>query len=774
MVIFGDVLEHLYNPWEVINELKRVLKKNGQIIASIPNINHISILKRLLAGNWEYENSGLLDKTHLRFFSYSTIENLFKSAGFDIIDVTRLEGNIESSREVTLLNYLDNIAKILGYSNNYKIEGNTYQYVIVASQKKKVTLSLCLITRDEEKNIARCIGSVKDIVDEIVVVDTGSKDKTVEIAKSFGAKVIHAKWEDDFSKARNIAIENATGDWILFLDADEEIKKDDVDKIRPLLNDDAVEAYLFRFVNYSGSSVNSGLTEINYNYRLFKNNGKLKYIYPVHENLRNVENNRPPVAKKADVTILHYGYLSETRAEKNKSKRYIKLISKYLEKHPDDKFQHANLAVEYFNIGDYNKALKHLLIATKGMDVRVPTATRLLRYLIGCYIALKDYNTALKIIKDAKDYYIDVPDFAFLEGMLYIDQKRYERAIEVFNECLAIGEYDGMFITMGGTGSYRARYMIALCNEKLNRLNDAVKEYIEILKENPNFQEVFIKLFDLFIKNEKPEDVYAFFDKYTDSSSPVNNAILARLYMNRGEFEFAKKYLDNINIDLEGLNTLRGIAYMGLKDWEKALKHLNMEYGKAKEEANYYKALCYIILNEIDKAKEVLWEISNTSDRKLYMTIVGEMKAKFDEIKDSFFNLLDVLIKLQQFDLYNEILRLYVNSFGKEDYERYGQLMIKYGLKDLALEAYIRSANLNSQNPEVYRYLAERALEQGMYEEALSLISNALNLSRMDLDNYVLAYKIYKSEGKYQEAKEIEVIVKEMYPEIDLEKRITI
>lgn len=636
------------------------------------------------------------------------------------------------------------------------------------------SLSLCLITKDEEKNIARCINSVKDIVDEIVVVDTGSKDKTVEIAKSFGekVKVINAKWEDDFSKARNIAIENASSDWILFLDADEEIKKEDVGKIRPLLSDDTVEAYILKFVNYAGTNSSNGLTEIHYNLRLFRNNGKLKYIYPVHENLRNIEENRVPVFKNADVTILHYGYLSETRIEKNKTERYIKLISKYLEEHPDDKFQHGNLAVEYFNAGNYNKALKHLLIATKGMDVNSYAATRLLRYLISTYSALKDYDTALRIINDAKAYYVDVPDFKFLEGMIYIDQKRYKKAIETFKECLSMGEYNGIFITMGGTGSYRAKYMIALCYEKLNKLNDAVKEYMEILKEHPKYQEVFIRVFDMFVRNEKPEDVYEFFNRHVDTKSPVNFAIMARLYINIGRFDIAKQYIDSIDIDLEGLNSLKGIIYIGLKDYENAIKHFEMEYGKAKEEANYREALCYIILRDLDKAKDLLWKITDSSDKKLYMTIVGEMKAKFDEVKDSFFNLLDLLIKLKEFDLYNEVLNLYVGLFTREEYERYGQMMINNGLDDLAVEAYIKAADLNSQNTEVYKYLAQKAYDQNMFNEALSIIGRAYNMDKTDVDIYRMIYKIYKALGQEESAYEANEEIKNLYPEIDLMKEV--
>ncbi|HHW03154.1 MAG TPA: glycosyltransferase [Thermoanaerobacterales bacterium] len=768
VVALGDVLEHMHNPWEFIKKIKRLLSKNGIIVTSIPNINNISIIKGLLSGKWEYADAGLLDRTHIRFFTYNSIKKMFDDAGYYIKDVTKLVSGIESSRDNTFLYYLDNIAKILGYSYNYKNEGDAYQYVIVAAKKVPSTLSLCLITKDEEKNIARCINSVKDIVDEIVVVDTGSKDKTVEIAESFGAKIIHVKWEDDFAKARNIAIENAKSDWILFLDADEEIKKEDVGKIRPLLNDDTVEAYILKFVSFLGTNINNKVTEENYNFRLFRNNGRLRYIYPIHENLRNVEKGEVPVYKKADVTILHYGYLLETIIRKEKSQRNISIISRYLLEHPEDKFQHGNLAVEYFNIGEYHKALKHLLIATKGMDVKTNGATRLLRYLILTYSALKDYDMALRIIRDAKEYYADVPDFKFFEGTIYMDQKRYEKAIEMFKECLSMGEYKGIFVTMGGTGSYRARYMIGLCYEKLNRLNDAIKEYIELLKENPNYQEVFIKLFDIFVKNEKPEDVKEFFDKYVGKSSPVNFAILARLYMNVGRFDIAKEYLDNISIDVEGLNNLKGLAYMGMKDYENAVKHFEMEYGKAKEEALYHEVLCHIISKNIDKAKELLWKIPDSSDKKLYMAIIGDIKAKYDEVKDSFFQLLDTLIKIKEFDLYNDVLNLYVLQFAREDFERYGQLMINYGLEELAMEAYIKAAGLHSQNPEVYRYLAQKAMDKNMLDEALSFAARAYEIDKMDVDNYALIYKIYRAMDKNDEAEEVNLTVKELYPEIDL------
>src|SRR5205823_1109121 len=89
-------------------------------------------------------------------------------------------------------------------------------------KQSKVQLSVCLIVKNEERFLAQSLKSVREIAQQIVVVDTGSTDRTVEIAKEFGAEVHSFTWCDDFSAARNVALEHATGDWVLALDADEE------------------------------------------------------------------------------------------------------------------------------------------------------------------------------------------------------------------------------------------------------------------------------------------------------------------------------------------------------------------------------------------------------------------------------------------------------------------------------------------------------------------------------------------------------------------------
>ena len=101
--------------------------------------------------------------------------------------------------------------------------------------KRKVSLSLCMIVKDEAKTLWRCLNSVKSFISEIIIVDTGSKDETKEIASKFNAKIYDFKWINDFSSARNFAFSKATSDYIMWLDGDDYIKDEDIRKIKLLL-----------------------------------------------------------------------------------------------------------------------------------------------------------------------------------------------------------------------------------------------------------------------------------------------------------------------------------------------------------------------------------------------------------------------------------------------------------------------------------------------------------------------------------------------------------
>src|SRR3989344_1568817 len=184
------------------------------------------------------------------------------------------------------------------------------------------TISLCMIVKNEEKYLEQCLDSVKDLVDEIIIVDTGSTDKTKDIAKKFNAKTFDFKWTDDFSAARNESLKHATKDWTLVLDADEILDKEAVKIIKDeLIRNEENDAYLFIQRNYTNESKIAGvvidehkLGKKSYSgwygsliVRLFRNNKGYKFDGTVHELAEpSIESKKGKIAM-TNIPIHHYG-----------------------------------------------------------------------------------------------------------------------------------------------------------------------------------------------------------------------------------------------------------------------------------------------------------------------------------------------------------------------------------------------------------------------------------------------------------------------------------
>ena len=200
-----------------------------------------------------------------------------------------------------------------------------------------------MIVKDEEKILKGFLRAIKGLVDEIIIIDTGSLDKTKEIAKRFTDKVYDFKWQNDFSKARNFSIEKATKEWILILDPDEKIEKDDLIKLKDIIMQQTqleterggrvepikeVPTLGFRLIQktYYKNKIISirGIT------RVFKNNKKIKFIYPIHETVREPIKNLKTKIGRTGIVINHY-----PRINKEKQEYYLKLLKTKKQKFPD-------------------------------------------------------------------------------------------------------------------------------------------------------------------------------------------------------------------------------------------------------------------------------------------------------------------------------------------------------------------------------------------------------------------------------------------------------
>ncbi|MCP5002399.1 MAG: tetratricopeptide repeat protein [Planctomycetes bacterium] len=219
----------------------------------------------------------------------------------------------------------------------------------------KTTISLCMIVKDEERNLTRCLGSIASLVDEMIIVDTGSRDRTVEIAKEYGAKVYHHPWENNFSKARNHSLSYATSEWILIMDADEELNKPGISRLRELVEDTRHSAISLVVKNRSKNSHNESYTN---SIRLFRNFQGTHYDGIVHNVL--VFGGE---CLESSTSITHYGYnLSEEEMEK-KYLRTSELLIKQVSTDPCNPVPHRYLGILYLENSNHLQAIKESALA---------------------------------------------------------------------------------------------------------------------------------------------------------------------------------------------------------------------------------------------------------------------------------------------------------------------------------------------------------------------------------------------------------------------------
>lgn len=234
--------------------------------------------------------------------------------------------------------------------------------------KGRDTVSLCMIARDEAEYLRRCLNSVKGLVDEIIVVDTGSADNTVEVAQAFGAKVSHFAWIDDFSAARNAAIEGASSHWIFVLDCDEVISPQDHAAMKKCLKSaGAYSGLRITTRNYTYQTNTAGWFSCRGDYpeemdypgwfsstkvRLFRRHSEIRFEGAVHELVENTILGSGGSIGDCYVPIHHYGYTDIATA----GKKYLAANQKKLAQNPHDVRALFELATAYCNTNRLHEA----------------------------------------------------------------------------------------------------------------------------------------------------------------------------------------------------------------------------------------------------------------------------------------------------------------------------------------------------------------------------------------------------------------------------------
>ena len=332
-------------------------------------------------------------------------------------------------------------------STMYPEKMNTIYYYIqklkYENQYYPVILSICMITKDEEKNIERCLKSLKPLVDskmaEIIIVDTGSTDHTIKLAEQYTSNIFSYKWQNDFSQARNTCNLFAEGEYIFILDADEEIETTEINKLIEEFRDENCKQHnTFKLRIKSYTNLEYTQYGVATQQRIFKNNGKFYYSHSVH--------NQPICDsryKNLDVEILHYGYIMTEDIREKKFIRTTTLLKKMLEKKPRNIYYRYQLSSSYSMYGDLKEAIKQVDIFIRLIqESKFVKSVTLMYYNNAANIYLQGhrFEDADKITNVALSIQPDFIDFLYYKAYILFVKGKYEDALIYMNKYLSVSE----------------------------------------------------------------------------------------------------------------------------------------------------------------------------------------------------------------------------------------------------------------------------------------------------------------------------------------------
>jgi len=440
-----------------------------------------------------------------------------------------------------------------------------------------------MIVRNEAETIKDCLESVRTIANQIVVLDTGSTDDTIGIAKALGAEVHSFPWKDDFSAARNESIKYATGDWIFWLDADERLQPDSKKALKKcLVKVSVATAFLVTIKSIKPDGRNASLSD---GHRLFSNHFGIQFSGRIHEQIAPSVSNLGGIEKPSEIVLDHLGYSYTGKKAEAKRNRNESLLLRYVKENPKSAYAHFTLAQHYSLYKDFRKAASHFKKTMKlgGLSPKMTTSA----------------------------------ENIYAETLIHLGKMK-EAAV-------LIGQSINRFPNQ--VGAYFLKYKIAVNNKdipgQLKMLETMVTQTNTIEQEGKTLStDVVIPVRDLeyYILRigmdlEAPETV----EKYANrmrvrlNLSYREREVLGRYYLTVGEWDFAESQLKAIYHD-QPENTiileLLGLLYLKQKKFGASIHYYTLCYRLKPNDPNLKRRLAglYAKVGQTERAEALLEE----------------------------------------------------------------------------------------------------------------------------------------------------------------------
>lgn len=351
-------------------------------------------------------------------------------------------------------------------------------------------LSAALIVKNEERFLEGCLRSLVGVIDEVVVVDTGSDDQSKEIARSLGAHVHEYPWTGDFAAARNESLRLCHSDWILYIDADERVREGFGSGLNELLADTAKVGYYVRFHVRPGFSPYREL-------RIFRNDSLVRFQGVIHENIwpgiRSRQAERGGEIGECGLVLEHLGYEGDQR---HKHQRNLPLLLESLEKDPDKVFNWCHLARVYEGLGEEQQAERAWrtgIEVVRRKEIIQPGDSFPYLGLIEWYMARE--TDATMLLEEAAELFPGNLQVTWNYGRQLMKSGHYEQAVPLFRELLGRDEEDldlwvGYDRRLFGVLAYDS---LATCYFRLDRHTEAERYYRMAADSEPDKQEYRLK-----------------------------------------------------------------------------------------------------------------------------------------------------------------------------------------------------------------------------------------------------------------------------------------
>lgn len=593
-------------------------------------------------------------------------------------------------------------------------------------------LSLCMIVKNEESVLKRCLDSVKGIVDEIVIADTGSTDNTVKIASEYTKHIYKYEWTDSFSEARNFVQKKAKGKWILVLDADEFVDRDNLIAVKNKLLENTVNIDVFFTEIYNFTGKNGEYIVQHKAVRIYKNHTSIKFTRTIHEQL--VHEDRELKSDISDLIIYHSGYLKNTVKNKDKNTRNTQLIKKQTEKMGKMGFDYFNRGNEFLLSQEFEKALEcyqQAYLSQKDISLEWVPINAVQTIL--CLIALKRFKEALLVIDEGERLWKKAPDFKYLKGQVFLDQNRLEDAKEQLTSLIVNKNKYNTFIKSVDFLELYPYMLLGYIYEKENNNNKAIMSYTHVLSANKESYQALYKLMSILIKYCSQEEILKFIESQK-LSDEKNILRMIEILLNLFQCELAEIFINQLDNKLKIMEGILLKLMMLKGEYPQAIEYLN---SLSDEDLNrvlneeFFDWADLFLLYIVKKDPIIFSRIEKGLDDESIIDFLQNGNIKSEADKNIYVTLLERSIKYHWFDLFESMLSKKKYFDSSLDLE-IGHLLCRYNFNELALNFYENVGDIGLLDETAFVNIIDALIKLNDKENALKYSLQAIELGYTD------------------------------------------